>query len=80
MLGNMGHSSPSNEAVTSRDRKRTRKSVDHPRPTAQLARKPKPTQEGEVSLSRDPLHACTLQASQRVGMSGTKGRLEKLSL
>lgn len=75
MLGNMGHSSPSNEAVTSRDRKRTRKSVDRPRPTAQLARKPKPTQEGAVSLSRARLHACSLQASQKGGGVWDKGQV-----
>ena len=34
MLGNMGHSSPSNEAVTSRDRKRAQKPVRRFCPTA----------------------------------------------
>lgn len=61
MLGNMGHSSPSNEAVTSRDRKRARDPVNHPRPMARLARNGgvaqehrSPLREGEESPSFVP--------------------------
>lgn len=37
MLGNMGHSSLSNEAVTLHDRKRIQKPVNRPRPMVGLA-------------------------------------------
>lgn len=83
MLGNMGHSSPSNEAVTSRDRKRARDPVNRPRLVARLARdggvawEPRsPLREGEGSPS------CVPAPPSQPGGQGvrTKGGFETLSL
>lgn len=96
MLGNMGHSSLSNEAATSRDRKRAQKPVNRPRPMVGLPpdngvahenQSPSGKGGGRVSEQGPTSLPAALEPARRAEMSGNKGQtcstlvcIENLSL
>lgn len=84
MLGNMGHSSLSNEAVTSRDRKRAQKPVSRPHPMVGLPpdnevaheNQSPPEQGGRRVIERGlPSVPAASEPARRAGVSGNKGQV-----